>query len=221
MGTNEYSRSDTQKPVIVRLRAVGFSKMKFVMSVVLRSAHCLLVLEQHTSTHMARTSPRTGSFYEHRHIQEKSKKNAHTLAGHVKLLAPQLLEDFQELLHETNDLCRDLVLVLRKKLSVPCGLLVVSKGTYSDIRLALREPSADWLLDEQDARQVGPAEFILGRVCLAVGPLEWLHEDNINLCTSQDGTGRKLTPFSCRRPSSEEQPGPPFVLHHMRQYRSH
>jgi hypothetical protein len=73
--------------------------------------------------------------------------------------------------------------------------------------MVIRHTGTDRLLDEQHAGEVGPAVLILDRFGCASYPAEGLI---INVIASlQSILSKKITPFSCSNPSSDEHPGPP------------
>lgn len=101
----------------------------------------------------------------------------HAFPGHVELLALQFLENFQELLHESHDLCRNVVLVLYLDMRHHCPARAVrTRNTHGSVWLPLREARTNRLLDEEDARQIRPAKLVLRGVRLAPRPRERLYE---------------------------------------------
>ena len=82
--------------------------------------------------------------------------------------------------------------------------------TNTDVRYTLRKACPDRLLYPEHMSQIRPAVRILGRICLTVLPADRLY----GWFSQYAGQGARssYTPFSCKKPSRDEQPGPPFVL---------
>lgn len=98
--------------------------------------------------------------------------------------------------------------------SHPGNILAVSstastENAYSRSWLSLGITRADRLFDIQDTRKISPAPFILCRQSLAWRPGERLKMCQVSCLGIRF---RRPTPFSWKEPSSDEQPGPPFVL---------
>lgn len=153
---------------------VGFSKMKFVMSDMALSAHhgsanTRSLLTWHIHPGILHTA--VSQFTESKRVAP-----THAFAGHVQLLALQFLKHFQELLHKSHDLRRNVVLVLyldMRHYSPP--RTACTKNTHGSVWLPLREARSDRLLDEEDTGQVRPAKLVLRGVCLAPRPRERLY----------------------------------------------
>ena len=138
-------------------------------------------------------------------------KITYAFARKIKLLFLHLWEDFQELLHKSNHLsCKTVfILVVANKYHVS-NLKYQIEHSYIDIGLPLWKSSANGLFNPQNTWQVGPTEFVRCGFRLTHTPREWLTFDISS--KAHESFRRKSTPFSCKSPSRDEHPGPPFVL---------
>jgi hypothetical protein len=87
----------------------------------------------------------------------------------VELLPLHLRKDFQELLHEPDQLSRKVFFVLENTLQFQT-MSKCHTEAYSYIRYALRIPSTNRLLHPKDVCKFCPAVFIWCRLGLAIRP---------------------------------------------------
>ena len=80
-----------------------------------------------------------------------------------------------------------------------------------DVRYALGKPCSDGLLYPEHMSQIRPAVRVRGWFCLTELPADRLYA-RISASNARWGARSSYTPFSCKKPSKDEQPGPPFVL---------
>ena len=86
---------------------------------------------------------------------EQTLRKTYTFTRQIQLLAIEFRKNFEELLHETNELSCKVVLILY-------------------VWGALRKSCANRLLHPQDGGEIGPALFIHRGFGLTIGPTERL-----------------------------------------------
>ena len=102
----------------------------------------------------------------------------YALASQVEILALEFGEDLKELLHEANELRRQILLILSFTSKIRTVIVAeVYSSTHLNIGRSLRETCSDRLVDPKNAGQIGPAKWILSRFRLSILPTDWLWRD--------------------------------------------